>query len=161
MRKGEKLIIGLMVSSVALLLVVKAYQGRNNVGEDPGIPFYSTASPELTSAAAKLIRHNKCKECHSLWATKDLTIAVPAPALDGMGMFRDEKWLYDYFSAEVPQDMLSTRLKPQYRMPSYAYLSDEDRHNLAKYIFSLKVEDWYLEQTNKSRQEKLTGKSYD
>ena len=155
MRKGEKLIIGLMVASVATLVVVKIL--NHEEGADPGIPFYSTASPELSSAASKLMRENKCKECHSLWATKDMTISVPAPALDGMGMFRDEEWLYNYFSAKVPQDMLSTRLKPQYRMPSYAYLSDQERRNLAAYMASLKVEDWYLEETNKARQEKLTG----
>ena len=158
MRKGEKLIIGLMGASVVILLSIKLFSGNTEEGEDPGIPFYSTASKELTSSAARLIRTNKCKECHSLWATKDLTIAVPAPALDGMGMFRSEEWLYDYFSAEVPQDMLPTRLKPQYRMPSYASLSEQERRDLAKYIASLKVEDWYLEETNKARQEKLTGK---
>ena len=156
MRKGEKLIIGLMVASVAILVVVKIL--KHEEGVDPGIPFYSTASPELSSAASQLMRDNRCKECHSLWATKDMTIAVPAPALDGMGMFRDEEWLYNYFSAKVPQDMLSTRLKPQYRMPSYAHLSDSERRNLAAYMASLKVEDWYLEETNKARQEKLTGK---
>ncbi len=156
MRKGEKLIIGLMVASVAVLAVVKI--SKHEEGEDPGIPFYSTASQELTSSASQLMRDNRCKECHSLWATKDMTIAVPAPALDGMGMFRDEEWLYSYFSAKVPQDMLSTRLKPQYRMPSYSYLSDQERRDLAAYIASLKVEDWYLEETNKARQEKLTGK---
>jgi len=156
MRKGEKLIIGLMVASVAILIAVKV--SKHEEGVDPGIPFYSTASPELTSTASQLMRDNKCKECHSLWATKDMTIAVPAPALDGMGMFRDEEWLYNYFSAKVPQDMLSTRLKPQYRMPSYSYLSEQERRDLAAYIASLKVEDWYLEETNKARQEKLTGK---
>ena len=159
MRKGEKLIIGLMVASVVILLSIKLFSGGDEEGEDRGIPFYSTASSELTSTAARLIKENKCKECHSLWATKDLTISVPAPALDGMGMFRSEEWLFEYFSSETPQDMLPTRLKPQYRMPSFAQLSEQDRRDLAKYVASLKVEDWYLEETNKARQEKLTGVS--
>jgi len=161
MRKGEKLIIGLMAASVALLVVVKVINKEDVTEEDPGIPFYSTASQEVTSAASRIIRHNKCKECHSLWATRDMTISVPAPALDGMGMFRDEEWLYNYFSAENPQKMLETRLKPQYRMPSFSYLSEQERRNLANYIASLKVEDWYLEETKKARYEKLTGKDYD
>ena len=92
-----------------------------------------------------------------LWGTRDLTLAVPAPALDGIGSLRDEAWLYTYFSSENPQSMLPSRLKPQYRMPSYAKLPEEDRRVLAQYMASLKVEDWYLPEAKKAEYEKLTG----
>jgi hypothetical protein len=45
-------------------------------------------------------------------------------------------------------------------MPSYAQLSDNERHLLASYMASLKVKDWYLEETRKAEYEKLTGKEY-
>ncbi len=160
MRKGEKAIAALMVVSVVLLGGYRLYISAQETEEDPGIPFYSTADPETTSRAAKIMHREKCKDCHSLWGTKDFTQAVPAPALDGIGRFRDEAWLYEYFSAEVPQDMLPTRLKPEYRMPSMAHLSEEERRVLAKYMASLQVEDWYFEETKKARYEKLTGKAY-
>lgn len=161
MRKGEKGIIAAMALSVAVLVGVKIIQASKNDEPDPGIPYYSTASPELTAAAAKLLHENDCKSCHFLWGTRDMTIAVPAPALDGIGNFHDEKWFYNYFSAEVPQDLLPTRLKPQYRMPSYAHLPEADRLTLAKYMASLQVEEWYLEETKKRRYEKLTGNDYE
>ncbi|MDH5231815.1 MAG: cytochrome c [Gammaproteobacteria bacterium] len=160
MRKGEKNIILIMVVSVVSLVGVKFYQNAGETEEDPGIPYYTTATPELTSAAATLLHKHNCQECHSLWATRDFTIAVPAPALDGEGSFRDRDWLAQYFDAAVPQDILPTRLKPQYRHPSYAHLSDEDKTTLTDYMFSLKVEDWYREQTEKRRFEKLTGKKW-
>jgi len=161
MRKGEKLIIGLMVLSVVGLVVVKLKQSAKETTEDPGIPFFSTASEDVTKQAGKTIRAFNCRDCHSLWATKTFTQAVPAPALDGMGSFRSEEWLYNYFSAENPQEILPSRLKPQYRMPSYASLTEQERRDLAAYIGSLKVEDWYREQAAKARYEKLTGKEYD
>jgi sulfur-oxidizing protein SoxX len=45
-------------------------------------------------------------------------------------------------------------------MPSFAEIPDEDRKMLARYISSLKVRDWYLEESKKSAYEKLTGKEY-
>ncbi len=160
MRRGEKGIVAVMVISVLILGGYRWYKSAQDTEEDPGIPYYSTASPELTSKAAKIMHRENCKDCHSLWGTKDFTQAVPAPALDGIGRFRSEEWLYKYFSAEVPQEILPTRLKPQYRMPSMAHLSEEDRRVLAKYMASLQVEDWYFEETKKARYEKLTGKPY-
>ena len=85
---------------------------------------------------------------------------VPAPALDGIGAIRDEKWLFNYFSAQDPGTILPSRLKKEYRMPSYAFLPEEDRRVLAKYMSSLKVKDWYLKETKKSEYEKLTGKKF-
>ncbi len=159
MRKGEVLIVGIMVLSVAGMVWLK---GKKTAIDDENldVPFYSTASNELKERVAKIIHEQKCQSCHSMWGVRDLTQAVPAPALDGMGMFRDEEWLYNYFSAENPQDLLKSRLKPQYRMPSLATLSDQERRDLAKYIASLKVKDWYFEDAKKARYEKLTGKEY-
>lgn len=45
-------------------------------------------------------------------------------------------------------------------MPSYAHLPEQDRKVLAAYMASLKVKDWYLEETKKAEYEKLTGKDY-
>jgi hypothetical protein len=149
-----------MVLSVVLLSVYKIYKNHDDNEEDKGIPYYSTANNEVTSAAARIMHDYECKSCHSLWATRDFTQAVPAPALDGEGSFRSEEWLFEYFSAKVPQDILPTRLKPQYRHPSLSELPETDRIALAKYMASLKVEDWYYEETKKRRFEKLTGKRY-
>jgi len=160
MRKGEKIIVGAMLVSVVVLLVVKAKNHDPDAGEDPGIPYYSEASKEVEASAAKTMHLFTCKKCHSIWGTRDFTQSVPAPSLDGMGMFRTEEWLYEYFSAEDPQTILPSRLKPEYRMPSLVAATEQERRDLAKYIASLKVEDWYLEETKKARYEKLTGKEY-
>ncbi len=161
MRKGEKGIFVAMAVSIVVLIGVKVYMNSQTEGEDPGIPFYSTAPKDVTKAAAKVMHFVGCKKCHSLWGVRGFTQSVPAPALDGMGMFRTEEWLYRYFSAENPQDILPSRLKPDYRMPSLTHLTEQERKDLASYIFSLKVEDWYLEETKKARYEKLTGKDYE
>ncbi|MDH5300291.1 MAG: cytochrome c [Gammaproteobacteria bacterium] len=161
MRKGEKGIVAAIIASVVILAVYRMYDGSKHEGEDPGIPFYTTATPELSQKAGDLIRKEKCRDCHSLWAIRDLTIAVPAPALDGMGRFRTEEWLYQYFSAENPQAMQPSRLKDVYKMPSFAHLSEEERRTLAKYLASLQVKDWYFEQAKKRRDEKLTGITLD
>ena len=124
---------------------------------DGEIPFYSTATPETAAAAGDLVRAQGCRQCHSLWSTRDLMQAVPAPMLDGMGALRSEQWLYDYLSAPVPQAILPSRLKPEYRMPSYAALPEPQRRLLASYLASLRVRDWYLEQTRRLEHDKLTG----
>jgi len=92
-----------------------------------------------------------------LWTVRDLIKAVPAPILDGIGSLHDESWFYQYFSAVNPQSILPSRLKAEYRMPSYAHLSENERRLLARYMASLKVQDWYLEETRKAEHEKLTG----
>lgn len=160
MRKGEKGIFLVMGLSVVILIAVKFYMSSKDEGEDPGIPFYSTATNEVTKAASKVMHFIECKKCHSIWGMKGFTQSVPAPSLDGMGMFRTEEWLYNYFSAENPQSILPSRLKVDYRMPSLKHLEEGERRALAKYIASLKVEDWYFEETKKARFEKLTGKDY-
>ncbi len=160
MRTGEKVIFGGLIAFALIAMSFKGWQVATDVEGDPGIPFYTTADANLTSEASLLIKSNKCKSCHSLWATRDMTQNVPAPRLDGMGTLKSEQWLYDYFSSENPQNILPSRLKQKYRMPSFAHLSEANRRVLASYISSLKVEDWYLEETVKHEFEKLTGKPY-
>lgn len=159
MKKGEKrILLGIAVFSVAFM-AFKGWQVSKQ-GEDPGLPFYSTASPELATRASVLYRQLNCRDCHSLWGVRNAMQAVPTPALDGMGSLRDEEWLYRYFSAEDPQSILPSRLKQRYQMPSYAHLPEEDRRTLAKYVASLKVEDWYLDEVKKAEYERITGKDY-
>jgi len=160
MRKGEKWIYGIIILTVLAFMGRNALQLMNPADKDPGIPFYSTASHDLELSGSELYHRLNCKHCHSLWTVKDIMESVPAPALDGIGSLRDEQWLYNYLSAENPQTILPSRLKPEYRMPSFAELTDEERHTLAAYLASLKVEDWYLEGTKKAEYEKLTGKPY-
>ena len=162
MRSGEKLILGLIAVSVAVVGGLRYWQQARE-GDRPGdreVPFYSTASPELAREAMRLIRREGCRDCHSLWAVRNPMQAVPAPALDGIGSLHEEAWFYQYLSAEDPQAILPSRLKPEYRMPSYAHLGERERRVLAAYLASLKVEDWYLAQVKKAEYEKLTGRPY-
>ncbi len=160
MRKGEKWVWALIGVVVLWAVGSGLWQLGTTRQPDPGIPFYSTASPELARTGWGLYRRLECKNCHTLWTVRNMFESVPAPALDGIGSLRDEQWFYNYFSVPSPQAILPTRLKPQYRMPSYAHLSEQERRTLAAYMASLKVQDWYLEQTRKAEYEKLTGKPY-
>lgn len=156
MKRGEKAILAF----IGLIVVLGVLKSLLHVEEkhDRDIPFYSTASPEVARKATDIYRDNNCRSCHSLWTLKDMLQSVPAPMLDGIGSLRTETWLYDYLSSAEPQSVLPSRLKKEYRMPSYSKLPDAERHVLAEYLASLKVKDWYLEQTKKSEYEKLTGK---
>jgi sulfur-oxidizing protein SoxX len=157
MRTGEK---GILL--VIAVLVIgggswKLLHQNKTVPEDREIPFYSTASAELRQAAGDIYRRENCKSCHTLWTVRDIMQSVPAPALDGIGSLHDEQWFFDYFSADDPQQILPSRLKAEYQMPSYAHLPENERRVLAAYMASLKVQDWYLEETRKARCRKLTG----
>lgn len=162
MKKGEKVIFGLVGLMAVSSIAYKGWQigHQKEEDKDPGIPYYSTASPELSDKAGLLIRQHSCKDCHKLFFLNNLTQNVPAPSLDGIGSLKEETWFYDYFSAENPQDIIPSRLKPQFRMPSFADIPEADRRVLAAYMASLKVEDWYLEETRIAEYEKLTGKDY-
>ena len=161
MRRSEKVILGIIAVIVLPLMARNFWQVESGkIQADKGIPYYSTASVELTKEGARLYDQNGCKECHSLWTVRDIMQNVPAPILDGIGSLRSEQWFYQYFSAPNPQAILPSRLKKQYRMPSFQTLSDHDRHVLAEYMSSLKVKGWYLEATRKAEYEKLTGKTY-
>ncbi len=157
MKAGEKIVF------IVIAIVVTGFMGRNlwrlnTIQEvDKGIPYYSTASATLERAAMDVYRQQNCKSCHSLWTVRDLMKAVPAPILDGMGSLRSEDWFYQYFSAINPQSILPSRLKKEYQMPSYAQLLEGERRLLARYMASLKVQDWYLEETRKAEYEMLTG----
>ena len=160
MRKGEKWVLGIIGAIVVFAMAKNIWQLNSDTEVDPGIPFYSTASPALSRAGSDTYRSLRCKDCHSLWTVRNMLEFVPAPALDGIGSVRNEAWFYAYFSAQNPQSILPTRLKQEYKMPSYAHLPEPDRRLLAAYMASLKVKDWYLEETKKAEYEKLTGKDY-
>jgi hypothetical protein len=154
-KRGEAAVlaaVGLVIAAGVLRTVLRPVTAR-----DGEIPFYSTAPAALATAGGDLIRKYDCRSCHSLWSTRDLTQAVPAPMLDGIGTLRSESWLYDYLSSPQPQSILPSRLKLQYRMPSFAGAPETDRRQLAAYLASLQVKDWYLEQTRRLEQDKLTG----
>lgn len=157
MRRNEKVVLVIIAVVISGVFLVKAMIGQYSLGTDPGMPFYSTASADVNKRGNAVYHQQNCKQCHMLFGSRDYTLAVPAPALDGIGSLRDEAWLFDYFSAQNPQSILPSRLKPQYRMPSFASLSEDDRRVLAQYIASLKVQDWYLPEVKKAEYEKLTG----
>lgn len=160
MKKGEKYILWSVVGMLVLSV------GQNFLSKKPaefqqaekGIPYYSTATPALARKASDLIRENDCRQCHSFWSVRNIMQSVPSPSLDGMGDLRSEAWLYAYLSAKNPQNLLPSRLKPEYRMPSFSMLSDDERHTLAQYLATLHAKDWYLEETKKNEYQKLTGK---
>jgi sulfur-oxidizing protein SoxX len=160
MKRGEAVILATIGVVVAGLMARNVMSLRSDPQGDPGIPFYSTATPALTRTAGDLYRSNNCRHCHSLWTVKSAFESVPAPALDGIGSLRSEQWFYQYFSAPDPQSILPSRLKREYQMPSLAALTDADRHTLAQYMASLKVKDWYLDGTRAGEYEKLTGNAY-
>ena len=158
MRRGEKAVLAL-IGAVLVAGVVRSMlqvEGKH----DREIPFYTTATRDLAVKGMEIYNRNGCKECHSLWTMKDILETVPAPMLDGIGSLRTEAWLYDYLSSPNPQALLPSRLKKEYKMPSYKSLPEDDRHLLAQYLSSLKVKDWYLDQTKRAEYEKLTGLVY-
>lgn len=160
MRRGEAGILIACGISVLVLIGWRAYQMYKNPEPDRGIPFYSTATPELKAIASRLVPRYGCHSCHNLWGIRDMTANVPSPSLDGIGSLKTEQWFYDYLSAPDPQMVLPSRLKKEYRMPSYATIPEPDRRALAQYLSSLKVQDWYLEETKRAEYEKLTGRNY-
>jgi L-cysteine S-thiosulfotransferase len=160
MKRGEALILATIGVVVAGFMARNAISLRSKGQQDRGIPFYSTANSSLTREGGDLYRSNNCRQCHSLWTVKNAFESVPAPVLDGIGSLRTEEWFYQYFSAPDPQSILPSRLKPEYRMPSFASLTDGERRTLARYMASLKVKDWYLEGARAAEYEKLTGKAY-
>jgi len=160
MRKGEKIILAVMIASVGIMGGLSLRSSTNQEEPDKGIPFYSTASAKLTYDGTILYEQYDCKNCHTLWTVRDLMQSVPSPMLDGIGSLHDEEWFFKYFSADNPQEILPSRLKKRYRMPSFAKLPENERRTLAKYMASLKVKNWYLEETRKAEYEKLTGKKY-
>lgn len=160
MKRGEKAVfIGIMIF-VIFMMARNLWTVETSKEIDKGIPYYTTASADLTRDAMDVYRKQNCKNCHSLWTVRNMLDNVPAPILDGLGSLHSEEWFYQYFSAENPQSIVPSRLKQEFRMPSYSQLSESDRHLLASYMAKLKVKDWYLEETRKAEFEKLTGKEY-
>jgi len=160
MRKGEKGILFTILIIVIAFSLMNSYRKGQDTSLDKGIPFYSIASEAVQEKGNELVRQLKCRDCHTLWGVRNAMQSVPSPALDGIGSLRDEAWLLAYLSAEDPQQILPSRLKAEYQMPSFAYLTAEERNLLAEYLAGLRVEDWYLEDVKKVEYEKLTGKDY-
>jgi len=160
MKRGEKVVLAVIAVIVLGLMGRNLFRIESEHEVDKGIPYYSTATAELARDAMNVYHRNGCKGCHSLWTVRNMMESVPAPILDGIGSIRNEEWFYQYFSAENPQTILPSRLKLEYRMPSYAKLPEHDRRLLASYMASLKVQDWYLQETRKAEYEKLTGKEF-
>jgi L-cysteine S-thiosulfotransferase len=159
-KRGEKYILVTIVLVVLVLGARNLITIENQSQPDPGIPFYTTASPQLMDHASAIYKEAGCKSCHSLWTVRNVMESVPAPALDGIGSIRSEEWLYQYLSSPNPQSILPSRLKTEFQMPSYAYLTDADRRTLAQYLASLQVKGWYKQENIKAEYEKLTGKEY-
>lgn len=157
MKTGEKW-IAIAIAGLVVFSVAKVMLDGKPSKRDEELPFYSTADKATQTAAADLYRKLNCRECHTIWGTRNVMQSVPAPSLDGIGSIRSEAWLYNYFSAADPQKIVPSRLKKRYRHPSYADIPEADRRLLARYFSSMKVKDWYLEQTRKAEQKKLTGK---
>ena len=157
LKTGERVVLGslvLLVAAGAIMAMLRPATQR-----DREIPFYSTAPAALGARAGDLLRQLSCRNCHSIWTTRDLMQAVPAPMIDGIGSLRTRDWIYAYLSAPDPQSILPSRLKREYRMPSYAALPEADRATLADYLASMQVKDWYLDQTRRLEHDKLTGDS--
>ena len=157
MKRGERnLFIGIGLS-IILIMVFNSYRQSGVTAQDREIPFYTTADKDLQRNGGLLYKKLGCKSCHSLWTVRDIMRTVPAPALDGMGSLRSHEWLFAYFSAADPQSILPSRLKKEYQMPSFAHLAQSERQLLTDYISSLKVQDWYLEETRAAACRKITG----
>src|ERR1700693_3971895 len=114
MKRGEKAVYLFIVLVVAAGVALPLFHGEGK--HDRDIPFYSTATREVARDAMDIYRKSGCKDCHSLWTLSDMTQAVPAPMLDGIGSLRNETWLYDYLSSPNPQAIIPSRLKLKYRM---------------------------------------------
>lgn len=159
MKKGERWVLYGIAAIVVGSMGWNLIKLRGATEQDTTIPFYTTASPELMSDGGDLYKRYRCRTCHTLWTMQDFLQSVPAPAMDGIGSLREEAWLYNYLSAENPQSIVPSRLKPEYRMPSFAHLPEAERHILAAYLASLKVKDWYFEEARKAHCQKLTGEA--
>jgi hypothetical protein len=155
MKGGEKFVL----ATIGVLLAFGVVRNLMHVEEphESDIPFYSTAPQDVAIKATDLYRTYTCRGCHSLWSLKDVMQSVPAPMMDGIGSLHTEAWLFDYLSSPNPQLIIPSRLKKKYQMPSFASMPEADRRILASYLASLKVKDWYLEQTKKDEHDKLTG----
>jgi len=149
-------VILLFAAALIVAIAQSIYKAQPQKAENE-LPFYTTGDDALVRAGSDLYKSLQCRNCHTIWSVKSVYQTVPAPSLDGIGSLRSEEWLFRYFSAENPQSILPSRLKEKYRMPSYANLSEAERVTLAKYFSSLRVRDWYLEETINAEQKKLKG----
>ncbi len=123
------------------------------------LPFYNDLPENLKRQAGDLYRRYRCRNCHVIWGVRNVMQMPPAPSLDGIGSLRSEEWIYRYLSAKDPQQILPSRLKKQYRHPSYADIPEKHRRLLARYFAHMRVRADYLPQVRAAEQEALTGKA--
>ena len=64
MKKGEKGILAVIAVTVLGAMIYKSVSITENTEPDRGIPFYTTASPELEKQAGTLMRELNCRDCH-------------------------------------------------------------------------------------------------
>ena len=130
MKKGEQAIWGV----TAMITAAALYTGYFVYTAPPKeMPTFQVESVEA-SRGEMVYRKNSCSACHKIWTLGGSRGGL----LDGVGSRRDAEWLDRYLSAEDPQSILPSTQKKIYQMPSFAYLSDEDRADLVAFLFSLK-----------------------
>ncbi len=157
MRKGERNILVGITRTVVSWMILSGLRKKRERKKDRPLPFYTTSTDQQNRQAMDIYRRYDCKSCHALWTVKDIMRTVPAPALDGIGSLKSRDWLYRYLSSDNPQDILPSRLKAEFRMPSYASMPKDELNILVDYLASLKAKDWYLEDLRRSECRKLTG----
>jgi len=72
MKKGEKGILVVMGLAIVITAVVKGYGVSTQKEKDKGIPYYTTASQELSKKARSLFAKYQCHDCHSLWTKRSM-----------------------------------------------------------------------------------------
>ncbi len=104
-----------------------------------------TEDDDLVALGKSLFDTQGCLACHSL----NLAGGVLAPALENVGLRRDEGWLKEHFIE--PQ-----KLVPGTFMPSFAHLSEREIDALVAYMKSLGSEPRTPEAVNLSPPERFT-----
>jgi len=104
-----------------------------------------TGNDDLVALGKSLFNTQGCLACHSL----NLAGGVLAPALENVGLRRDEQWLKENF-------IEPHKLVPGTFMPSFAHLSQRERNALVAYMRSLGSEPKTPEAVNLSPPERFT-----
>ena len=157
---------GLRLASIGLVLLAGVFiagvvHGVLQGGTDArNRPFYNDLPEDVKRKAGDLYRRYRCRNCHIIWGMRNVMQMPPAPSLDGIGSLRSEEWIYRYLSAKDPQKILPSRLKKEYRHPSYADIPEAHRRLLARYFAHMKVRPEYLAQVRAAEQEALTGDAH-
>jgi len=132
-KKGEKVIWALaaMITAGAAYVGVVVYNAPTKL-----MPNYQIESVEA-GRGELVYRHGGCSACHKIW---NLGGRKGGP-LDGIGSRRDSAWLTAYLSTDDPQAMLPSEVKPIFKMPSFASMSEGERSDMVAFLVSLKMRD--------------------